>query len=168
MQPSMGTLNSLSSRVVKDSTPSRRRILRYIIFGIGESSPILFLDMMNLHLITFEAWWFLNERALYRFIIFFFFKWILTWKKRISLVNLHPTLFLRWWILAQLFWKWGELMMKPDLTILLKRWRKVKTWGGFDACINKMTKVHVWGAGNTHFRCKTGRGKTKRENLWQG
>ena len=42
MQPSMGTLNSPSLRVVKDSTPSRRRILRYINFGIGESSRILF------------------------------------------------------------------------------------------------------------------------------
>ena len=49
MQPSMGTLNSPSSRVVKD-------ILRYKNFGMGESSSILFLDMMNLHLITFEAW----------------------------------------------------------------------------------------------------------------
>ena len=56
MQPSMGTLNSPSSRVVKDSTPSPRRILRYINFGIGGSSPILILDMMNLHLILFEAW----------------------------------------------------------------------------------------------------------------
>ena len=36
MQSSIGTLNSLSSRIVKDSTPSPRRILRYIIFGIGE------------------------------------------------------------------------------------------------------------------------------------
>ena len=37
--------------------------------------------------------------------------WILTqlfWK-RIILVNLHPTLFSRWWILTQLFWKRGEL-----------------------------------------------------------
>ena len=39
MQPSMGTLNSPSSRIVKDLTPSRRRILRYINFGIGESWP---------------------------------------------------------------------------------------------------------------------------------
>ena len=37
MQSLMGTLNSPSSRIVKDSTPSRRRILRYINFGIGES-----------------------------------------------------------------------------------------------------------------------------------
>ena len=37
MQPSMGTLNSPSSRIVKDLTPSRRRILRYIIFEIDES-----------------------------------------------------------------------------------------------------------------------------------
>ena len=37
MQPSMGNLNSPSSRIVKDSTLSRRRILRYMNFGIGES-----------------------------------------------------------------------------------------------------------------------------------
>ena len=43
MQPSMSTLNSPSSWVVKDWTPSRGRILRYINFGIGESSPMLFL-----------------------------------------------------------------------------------------------------------------------------
>ena len=49
MQPSMGTLNSPSSRVIKDSTPSRRRILRCIDFGIGESSPNLFLNMVNLY-----------------------------------------------------------------------------------------------------------------------
>ena len=78
MQPSMGTLNSPSSRVVKDSTPSRRRILRYINFGIGEFSPILFLDLMNLHLITFEARWILNQCAFYCVIIFFILKWILT------------------------------------------------------------------------------------------
>ena len=47
MQPSMGTLNSPSSRVVKDSTPPRHRILRYINVGIGASSPVLFLDMVN-------------------------------------------------------------------------------------------------------------------------
>ena len=99
-------------------------------FGIGESSPILFLDMVNLHLIIFEAWWILNERAFYCFIIFFILKWILTSKKQISLVNLHPTLFLQWWILTQLFWKWGELMVNPDLTILTKRWTEAKTWGG--------------------------------------
>ena len=73
MQPSMGTLNSPSSRIVKDSTPSRRRILRYINFEIGESWPIAFLDMVNLPLIIFEAWWYLNERAIYCFIIFFVF-----------------------------------------------------------------------------------------------
>ena len=78
MQPSMGTLNLPSSRVVKDSTPSRRRILRYINFRIGESLPILFLGMMNLHLIILEAWWILNEREFYYFIIFFIWKWILT------------------------------------------------------------------------------------------
>ena len=55
----MGTLNSPSSRIVKDSTPSRRRILRYykfrdwwiltyFIFGHGESSLNNFWSMVNL------------------------------------------------------------------------------------------------------------------------
>ena len=44
MQPSMGTLNTPSSRVVKDSTPSQRRILRCIKFGISESSPNWFFE----------------------------------------------------------------------------------------------------------------------------
>ena len=78
MQPSIGTLNAPSWRVVKDSTPSRRRVLRYIHFGIGESWLILFLDLVNLHLIIFEAWWILNGRAFYCFITFFVWKWILT------------------------------------------------------------------------------------------
>ena len=51
--------------------------------------------------------------------------------KCISLVNLHLTLFSRWWILTQLFWKRGELMVNLDLMILLKRWTEVKTWGGW-------------------------------------
>ena len=98
MQPSMGTLNSPSSRVVKDSTPSRRRILRYINFGIGESSPILFLDMMNLHLIIFEAFWILNELFYY----FLYFK-----------VNLDPeknkqTNKSAWRIFTQLYICGGE------------------------------------------------------------
>ena len=63
MQPSMGTFNSLSSRVVKDSTPSWHQILRCI-----KSLPNLFLTMMNLYLVKFEARCFLNERA------FFFFE----------------------------------------------------------------------------------------------
>ena len=37
MQLSTGTLNTPSSRVVKDSTPSWRQILMCIDFGIGES-----------------------------------------------------------------------------------------------------------------------------------
>ena len=55
----MGTLNSPSSRVVIDLTPSRRRILRYknfgigeswtyFIFGHGESSPNNIWSMVNL------------------------------------------------------------------------------------------------------------------------
>ena len=55
MQPSMGTLNSPSSRVVKDSTPSRRKcklwdwwIFTHFIFGHGESSPYNIWSTVNL------------------------------------------------------------------------------------------------------------------------
>ena len=131
MQLSMANLNSPSSRVVKDSTPFPRWILRCINFGNGESSPSLFLDVVNLYLIKFKKRWILNEREFYSFIILFIWKWILTWTKWISLVNLHLTLFSQWWILTQLFWKIGELMVNLDLMILLKRWTEVKTWGGW-------------------------------------
>ena len=86
-------------------------ILTYFIFGLGESSPNNIWSMVNLE------WTFV--------LLFYYFlclKWILIYKKQISLVNLHPTLFSRGWILTQLFWERGELMVNPDLTILLKRW----------------------------------------------
>ena len=78
MQPSMANLNSPSSRVVKDSTPFRRRILRCINFGNGESSSNQFLDVVNLNLIKFKERWILSERTFYHFIILFILKWILT------------------------------------------------------------------------------------------
>ena len=78
MQPSMANLNSPSSRIVKDSTPFRRLILRCINFGNGESSPYHFLDLVNLYLIKFKELWILSERAFYSLIILFILKWILT------------------------------------------------------------------------------------------
>ena len=74
MQSSMSTLNSPSSRVVKDSTPSRHQILRCINFGIGESSPNLVLNKLNFYLVKFEARWILNERALKCLIHFVYLK----------------------------------------------------------------------------------------------
>ena len=38
-------------------TPSWRQTLRCINYRIGESSTSLFLHMVNLYLIIFEAWW---------------------------------------------------------------------------------------------------------------
>ena len=67
MQPSMGTLNASSSRVVKDSTPSRSRNLRCINFGIDESSPNSFLNMLR----WIYIWTCLNVRAFYCFLIVF-------------------------------------------------------------------------------------------------
>ena len=78
MQPSMANLNSPSSRVVKDSTPFRRRILRCTNFGNCESLPSFFLDVVNLYLTKFRKRWIMNERAFYSFIILFIWKWILT------------------------------------------------------------------------------------------
>ena len=97
MHPPVGTLTSLASRVVKDSTPSWRQILRYINFGIGEHSPYLFLDLMDLHVIISEVWWILNDRAFYCFIIFFISKWNLTYKKVSA-----------WWIFTRLYFCGGE------------------------------------------------------------
>ena len=74
MQPSMGTLNSPSSRVVKDSTPSRHQIWRCINFGIGESSPNIVLNRLNFYLVKFEAQRILNERALECLIHFVYLK----------------------------------------------------------------------------------------------
>ena len=65
MQPSMGTLNSPSSRVVKDSTPFQFRIFRCINFGIGESSPNLFLNIVNLYLVKFEDLGLVNLHLIY-------------------------------------------------------------------------------------------------------
>ena len=78
MQPSMANLNSPSSRVVKDSTPFRRRILRCKNFGKGESWLSVFLDVVNLYLMKFWHRWILNERTFYSFILLFIWKWILT------------------------------------------------------------------------------------------
>ena len=113
MQPSMGTLNSPSSRVIKDLTPSRRWILRYVHFVIGKSSPILFLNMMNLHLKIFEAWWILSERAFYCFIIFFIWKW--SWpRKNNQLGESSPN-----FIFA---------VVKLEPIILEKRWLDGESW----------------------------------------
>ena len=94
-------------------------ILTYFIFGHGESSLNNIWSMVNL-----------ERTCVLLFYYFLCLKANLGQEKQICLVNLHPTLFPRWWILTQLFWKRGELMVNPDLTILLKRWTEVKTWGG--------------------------------------
>ena len=94
-------------------------ILTYFIFGHGESSLNNFWSRVNL-----------ERTCVLLFYYFLCLKANLEIEKKISLVNLHPTLFSQWWILTLLFWKRGELMVNPDLTILLKRWTEVKTWGG--------------------------------------
>ena len=154
----MGTLNSPTSRVVKDSTPSRRQIcdaistsnlevfkfqdwwiFTYFIFGHGESSPNDIWGMVNLEqtcvllfsLFESESWPRRNKPA----------SWIFT--------QLYLS---RRWILTQLFWKRGELMVNPDLTILLKRWRlevgRFKM--PFDTCISDQGTFTPVGARGFH------------------
>ena len=67
--------------------------------------------------------------------------------KNFTLVNRDLSHFLRRWILTQLFWKRGELMVNLDPTNFFKRWTEVKTWGGrfkvvFDGCI-KVTQTRI-------------------------
>ena len=57
MQSSIVILNSPSSRIIKDSTPFQHQIFRCINLGIGESSPKLFLNMVNLYPILFWISW---------------------------------------------------------------------------------------------------------------
>ena len=99
MQPSMGTLNSSSSWVVKDLTPSQRGILMCINFGIGESSPNLFLNMMNLYLVKFEAQWILNEQVFNCFIILLLLFESESWPRKKKSA---------WWIFTQLYFRGGE------------------------------------------------------------
>ena len=94
-------------------------ILTYFIFGHGKSSPNNIWSMVNL-----------ERTCVLLFYYFLCLKVNLDLEKTNQLGDLHPTLFSRWWILTQLFWKRGELMVNPDLLILLKRWTEVKTWGG--------------------------------------
>ena len=110
-------------------------ILTYFIFGLGEFSPNNIWSTVSL------------ERTFV--LLFYYFLCLKTnldlEKNQINLVNLHPTLFSRWWTLIQFFfWKRGELMVNPDLTILLKRWTEVKTWGGqVQDALWRMHKISV-------------------------
>ena len=120
LQPSIGILNSSSSRVVK-------------------SWGVYILRSVNLHLIYFCTWWILNKFMFYYFI---YSKVNLGLgenkktkkqkqkQKQIRLMNLHPVLFSQWIILTKLFWKWDELMVNLHPTILMKRWTEMKTLGG--------------------------------------
>ena len=97
MQPSMANLNSPSSRVVKDSTPFRRRILRCKNFGKGESWPSLFLDEVNLYLMKFrhgESW----TNARFILLLFCLFE-SESWPK----INESA-----WWIFTLLYFRGGE------------------------------------------------------------
>ena len=94
-------------------------ILTYFIFGHGESSPNDIWSMVNL-----------ERTCVLFFIIFFVWKENLDLEKTNQLGESPPIFFSLRWILTQLFWKRGELMVNPDLMILLKRWTEVKTWGG--------------------------------------
>ena len=146
MQPSMVNLNSPSSRVVKDSTPFRRRILRCKNFGNGESSPSLFLDVVNLYLTKFTKRWILHERAFYSFI---YLKVNLDLKINASAWRIFTQLYFRdgeswpncfgkevnwWWILTLRFcWK-GEQRRRLEVG----RFKMP-----FDACIKRKPKPNL-------------------------
>ena len=114
MQPSMGTLNSPSSRVVKDSMPSQHRILRYKNFGIGESSPIFFFghDESSRN----NIWSMVNlERAcILLFYYFLYFKVNLDLEKTNQLGESSPN-----FIFA---------VVNLDPIILEKRWIDGESW----------------------------------------
>ena len=92
-------------------------ILTCFIFGLGESSPDNIWSTVNL-----------ERTCILLFYYFFLFEsesWLRKKNNQLgesspfAVVNLDP-----------IFWKRGELLVNPDLTILLKRWIEVKTWGG--------------------------------------
>ena len=119
----MGTLNS-PSRVVNNSMPSQHRILRCINFGIGESSPYLFLNMSNLYLVKFEAWWILNEQAFYCFIILFYLKVNLDLEKTNQLGKSSPIFIFT--------------AVNLDPIVIEKRWTDGESWPNyFDEKVNR-------------------------------
>ena len=112
MQPSMGTLNAPSSRVIKDLMPSRRRIFKYIHFGTGESWPFLSKDKVNLHLTICMV-----NLKLTCVLLFYYFLYLKVnldmEKKQISLVNLNQLYF---------------AVVNLDPIILEKRWIDGESW----------------------------------------
>ena len=131
MQPSMGTLKYplLKDRQRFDAVSTSNLevckfwdwwILTYFIFGHGESSLNNIWSKVNL-----------ERTCVLLFYYFLCLKANRDLEKTIPLgesspnfifavVNLDPSF----------FGKKSELMVNPDLTILLKRWTEVKTWGG--------------------------------------
>ena len=161
MQPSLGTLNSPPSRVVKDSTPFRRRILKCLNVGTGEYSPNLFLNMMNPYLVKLESRWILNEWMFNCFIILFIWKWIFDLEKTNQLaesspnfsfaaVNLDPIVIEK---------KNRKLMVNLYLTTLFKveqRWRlEVGRFRmPFDTCIKLKPCHHTRHISKTCYICR--------------
>ena len=128
VQPSIIILNS-ASKVVKDLRPSQHQIWRCITFRIGESSPNWLLHIVNLYLNNILSILNLDERV---YVLLFEYSLdtavnLDLEEKIVAWGNLCLTLFLWWWIFAQLFWKRGVLMENLDPIILIKRWTEMKT-----------------------------------------
>ena len=109
-------------------------ILSCINFGIGESSPNLLLNMLNLYLVKFEAWWILNERAFF-FVLFFVYYFVylkvnLDLENIIQLGESSPNFIFAAVNLDPVVIEKGWTEVNLNLTFLLKRWTEVKTWGG--------------------------------------
>ena len=115
MQPSISILNSLSSRVVKD------------LHNLNvESWEAQILELVNLYLIRYEAWWILNEFMFYCFI---YLHMNLDLQTTNQLGEFSPNFN---FVMMKLCWivlERSELMVKLDPTTLMKRWTEVKTMG---------------------------------------
>ena len=94
-------------------------ILTYFIFGHGESSLPNIWSMVNLERTCFLL-----------FCYFLYFKANLDLEKTNQLGESSPNFIFAVVNLDPIILERGELMVNPDLTILLKRWNEVKTWGG--------------------------------------
>ena len=125
-----GYLELTSWSFVKDSTPSRRRILRFINFGIGESSPNLFLSMLNLYLEKIEVRWILNERAFHCY-YFVYLKVNLYLEKTNQLGESSPNFIF--------------MTNNLDPIVIEKRWTGGESWpNDFGITVNRGLQDALW------------------------
>ena len=96
---------------VEDSTPSWHWILS---FGIDESWPNIFLDVVNLHLIVFKAWWILNECICFIVLLLFYLKVNLDLEKTNHVGESSPNFIF--------------VVVNLDPIVLEERWNDGESW----------------------------------------